>query len=37
MAELIEVLDALPGCGKTHAIFDYMSKNQDKLFRAILV
>lgn len=30
MAEFIEVLDALPGCGKTHAIFDYMSKNQDK-------
>jgi hypothetical protein len=26
MAEFIEVLDALPGCGKTHAIFDYMSK-----------
>lgn len=30
MAESIEVLDALPGCGKTHAIFDYMSKHQDK-------
>lgn len=30
MAEFIEVLDALPGCGKTHAIFDYMSNNQDK-------
>lgn len=30
MATTIEVLDALPGCGKTHAVFDYMSKNQDK-------
>lgn len=30
MAKDIEVLDALPGCGKTHAIFTYMSNNQDK-------
>lgn len=29
MADTIEVLDALPGCGKTYAIFDYMSSNQD--------
>lgn len=30
MTKLIETLDALPGCGKTTAIFEYMSRNQDK-------
>ena len=30
MAKVIEVLDALPGCGKTTAIFDYMSTHQDE-------
>lgn len=27
MANIIEILDALPGCGKTHAIFDYMNRH----------
>ena len=27
MANIIEILDALPGCGKTHAIFDYMNQH----------
>lgn len=30
MTKLIETLDALPGCGKTTAIFSYMAKHQDK-------
>jgi hypothetical protein len=29
LTKLIEVLDALPGCGKTTAVFDYMAKNQE--------
>jgi hypothetical protein len=27
MTKTIEVLDALPGCGKTHAIFEYMASD----------
>lgn len=30
MTKTIEVLDALPGCGKTHAIFDYMAGDLSK-------
>lgn len=30
MTKEIEVLDALPGCGKTYAILEMISKNQDK-------
>lgn len=30
MTRLVEVLDALPGSGKTHAIINYMSLHQDK-------
>lgn len=30
MTRLVEVLDALPGSGKTHAIIQYMSQHQDK-------
>lgn len=29
MTKQIEVLDALPGCGKTRAIFEYMTAHQD--------
>lgn len=28
MTNRIEILDALPGCGKTHSIFDWIAKNQ---------
>jgi hypothetical protein len=30
MTKVVEVLDALMGSGKTHAIIEYMSKHQDK-------
>lgn len=30
MTKVVEVLDALMGSGKTHAIIGYMSKHQDK-------
>jgi len=30
MTKTIEVLDALPGCGKTYAIFDYMAMDLSK-------
>lgn len=30
MTTEIEVLDSLPGTGKSHAIFDYMKQNQEK-------
>lgn len=30
MTKLVEVLDSLPGSGKTHAIIKYMSEHQDK-------
>lgn len=30
MTTEIEIVDALPGCGKTYAIFDYIAQNQDK-------
>jgi hypothetical protein len=29
VTQTIEILDALPGCGKTHAVLEMMSKNQD--------
>ena len=29
MTQQIEVLDALPGSGKTYAILEYISKNKD--------
>lgn len=30
MNKTIEILDRLPGCGKTYAIFNYMAENKDK-------
>lgn len=30
MTQIIEIVDALPGCGKTYAIFDYIAQNQEK-------
>lgn len=30
MTKEIEILDALPGCGKTHTVLEMMSKNQEK-------
>lgn len=29
MSKIIEVLDALPGCGKTYAVFNYMAARQE--------